>query len=137
MRCAMRGAGAVPVGPAGTAAEAIRLAGEEELDGVLLEVRRHESDAGVQVAQYLRTKAVPNVLVTGYDRLARDPRLQHLPYLEQAAVAVGPREAGGCGVRRTAPTGSAEVDAVLSAERHHGFFLSPSCVVGGPCWTCI
>jgi DNA-binding LytR/AlgR family response regulator len=68
---------------------------------VLLEVRLHESDAGVQVAQYLRTKAVPIVLVTGYDRLARDPRLQHLPYLsepplpsdlvKQAAAAFGAR----------------------------------------------
>lgn len=96
---AIRGAGAVPIGPVGRAAEAIRVAEQEELDGVLLEVRLHERDDGMQVAEYLRAKAVPIVLVTGYDRADLDPRLEDLPYLskpplpadlvEQAAAAFG------------------------------------------------
>lgn len=64
---AVRAAGAAPVGPAGTPAEGIKLATQEELDGALLDAKFRES-GGRLVAEYLRSKMVPTVLVTGYDR---------------------------------------------------------------------
>jgi CheY-like chemotaxis protein len=79
---AIRAAGAVPVGRAGTPAEAIKLATHEELDGALLSANFQESD-GRQVAEYLRSRTVPFVLVTGYDRRSFDPRLQDLSYLSK------------------------------------------------------
>ena len=80
---AMRAAGAVPVGPVGTPAAAIKLATHEELDGALLTARLHESD-GRQVSEYLRSRMVPVVLVTGYD--SSDPRLQDLRYLSKPTL---------------------------------------------------
>ena len=78
----VRAAGAVPIGPAATAADAIKLAMHEELDGVLLNVKLQDSDC-MQVAAYLRSRKLPIVLVTGYDRRSLDRRLQDLPYLSK------------------------------------------------------
>jgi CheY-like chemotaxis protein len=76
---ALRNAGAVPVGPAATSADAIDIATEEALDGVLLDVELQQTN-GVKVADYLRAKNVPFVLLTGYDEVALDPSLRGAPY---------------------------------------------------------
>jgi two-component SAPR family response regulator len=78
----MRAAGAVPIGPAGTPADAMKLAVNEKLDGVLPEVNL-QADGGMQAVEYLRSEKVPVVLVTGYDRLSLYPRVQELPYLSK------------------------------------------------------
>ena len=88
---AMRAAGAVPVGPAGTPAEAIKRATHEELDGALLAVQLQEGD-GRQVADYLRSRMVPVVLVSGYGRSSRDPRLQDRSYLRKPTLLADLRE---------------------------------------------
>jgi two-component SAPR family response regulator len=78
----VRAAGAAPIGPAGSAADAIKLAVHEKLDGVLLNVKLRDSDC-MQVVAYLRLRKLPIVLVTGYDRRSLDRRLQDLPYLSK------------------------------------------------------
>jgi DNA-binding response OmpR family regulator len=82
----MQAAGAVAIGPVGTSAEAMKLAMHAKLDGVLLELNL-PGGGGMQVVEYLRSRKVPVVLVTGYDRLSLDPRVQDLPYLSKPTAA--------------------------------------------------
>jgi CheY-like chemotaxis protein len=77
---ALRNAGAAPVGPAATSDDAINLAARETLDGVLLDVELQQSN-GVKVAEYLRARRVPFVLLTGYDEASLHPELRGAPYL--------------------------------------------------------
>lgn len=75
LRDAIEEAGARAVGPVASAADAINLAMREKLDGVLLDVKLQGTN-GATVAEALRSKHVPFVLVTGYDEEALDSRLQ-------------------------------------------------------------
>jgi CheY-like chemotaxis protein len=62
----LRGLGCRVVGPAGRLEEAVRLAREAELDGALIDLNL-AGEAAYPVIDALIARAVPYVLVTGYD----------------------------------------------------------------------
>ena len=70
-RC--RGAGALPTGPAATPAEAIKLSDGRRTGARSCTPSGHEGDRSKQVAEHLRSKSVPILLVTGYERNSLDP----------------------------------------------------------------
>jgi CheY-like chemotaxis protein len=118
---AMRAAGAVAVGPTGAPAEAIKLATLEELDGALLDVQLQESDSR-QVAEYLRSRIVPVVLVTGHARSSLDPGLQDLPYLSKPTLLSDiVEQVAACSARGTneiSPSNSFPTVRAPSSSRH-------------------
>jgi CheY-like chemotaxis protein len=81
----LRDAGAMPIGPVGNAALAIKVASTEALDGVLLDVKLQETN-GSRVAAYLRSKKVPFLLLTGYSNEALDAGLRAAPHLAKPAA---------------------------------------------------
>jgi len=81
----LRSAGALPIGPVGSVADAINTAEQEQLDGVLLDVGL-QSVNGSKVAEYLRLKKVPFVLVTGFEKAALHPELKSAPYLTKPVL---------------------------------------------------
>lgn len=106
------------MGSAGTPAEGIKLATHEELEGALLSVKLQES-GGRQVAEYLRSRMMPVVLVSGYDSSSLDPCLRDLrkptllsDLVEQVAAH---RTMGNSRSRRFAAPGDARPSPTRSA----------------------
>ena len=71
-------------GPVRTADEACRIIAERALDGALLDLQLRESH-GSDVAEFLRAKGVPFVLVTGYLAEHLKPDLREAPYISKPA----------------------------------------------------
>jgi CheY-like chemotaxis protein len=73
--------GAEIVGPAGTVQDALALtAGEERIDGAVLDVNLR-GETVYSVADVLRSKGVPIVFTTGYDKSRLPPRFADMPCL--------------------------------------------------------
>ena len=80
----LRHAGALPIGPVGNAALAIKAASTEALDGVLLDVKLQDTN-GLKVADYLRSKKVPFLLSTVYLKEALHAGLRAAPQIAKPA----------------------------------------------------
>jgi len=78
----LRDAGAVPLGPVAGPQAAIDAVRKQILDGVLLNVKLQGVN-GSTVAEYLRPRNVPFLLITGYPLEALPSRLRQAPYLAQ------------------------------------------------------
>jgi CheY-like chemotaxis protein len=81
----IRDAGAVTIGPVGSPDAAIEAVRQHVLDGVLLDVKLQGVN-GSTVAEYLRGKNVPFVLVTGYPKQGLPPQLQAFPQLAKPVL---------------------------------------------------
>jgi DNA-binding response OmpR family regulator len=74
-------AGAEPIGPASTLAEAVSLAQAERLDAAVLDVNLN-NEAVFPVADFLRERGVPFIFATGYAaEAAIPPRHRDIPRL--------------------------------------------------------
>jgi CheY-like chemotaxis protein len=76
----LRGVGCRVVGPAGRLDDALRLAREAELDGALVDLNL-AGEAAYPVIDALIARAVPYVLVTGYDMPSVAERYQGAPHI--------------------------------------------------------
>lgn len=75
--------GAEIVGPAATVKDALTLiAGEERIDGAVLDVNLR-GETVYPVADVLRSKGVPIVFTTGYDKSRLASRFADMPCLEK------------------------------------------------------
>ena len=72
--------GGIVVGPASKLEAALRLAGNEELDGAILDVTIRGGEA-YPVADKLRERGIPFVLASGYGDWALPPGYRNLPRL--------------------------------------------------------
>lgn len=79
IRRALKGAGAVPVGPAGTLETGLILA-EEDIDLALLDVNL-EGEHSYPIANRLRDRGVPFAFLTGYDDWALPETYRDAPRL--------------------------------------------------------
>jgi DNA-binding response OmpR family regulator len=68
------------VGPVDTADRAVRLIGQQPPDGTLLDVRLRDGSA-VEVANVLRERGVPFVVMSGYSRDTLPPELRNAPFI--------------------------------------------------------
>lgn len=73
-------AGAHPIGPAASAAEALALAGAQPIDGALLDVSLRGGTSAI-VAETLRARGVPVVIVSGHEQEDVPRELRRAPYL--------------------------------------------------------
>jgi len=79
----LRGLGAYIVGPAGEIAEAIGIVNSGELiDAAVLDVNLKDESI-FPVAERLRTRNIPFVFTTGYDRSAIDVRFKDIQLFEK------------------------------------------------------
>jgi CheY-like chemotaxis protein len=81
----LRSAGAVPIGPVVSPEAAIEAVRKLPVDGVLLDVKLQGVN-GSTVAEYLRVRSVPFLLVTGYPPEALPSQLRQAPYLAKPAL---------------------------------------------------
>jgi CheY-like chemotaxis protein len=85
--------GAEIVGPVGTVQDALALtAGEERIDGAVLDVNLR-GESVYPVADVLRSKGVPIVFTTGYDKSRLPPRFADMPCLVKPLKVEGLVEA--------------------------------------------
>jgi len=73
-------AGAVPIGPAASATDALALAAAQPIDGAVLDVSLRDGDS-VTVSQALCARGVPVVVVSGHEPEEVPDELRRRPYL--------------------------------------------------------
>ena len=88
----LRDWGCKVVGPALDMAQGLALAETEGLDGALIDFRLHDEDTR-PITRRLKSRQVPFVLVTGYDRTEIPPCLADAPMLQKPAAEAELREA--------------------------------------------
>jgi CheY-like chemotaxis protein len=81
----IRDAGGIAIGPVGSSDAAIDAAKKHGPDGVLLDVRLQGVN-GSTVAEYLRARNVPFLLVTGYEKEALPSPLRVSPLLTKPVL---------------------------------------------------
>lgn len=75
--------GFVVVGPAATVKQALALCATEPIDGALLDVNLGGGQRSDPVADYLETRNVPFLFVTGYGQAGLDPRFADRAVLQK------------------------------------------------------
>jgi len=79
----LRLAGFTVVGPAASAAEAMRLLGEAPCDAAMLDVHLGPRETSELVAVELKARGIPFVTVTGYSHEQRPPAFDGAPVLSK------------------------------------------------------
>lgn len=79
---ALRGAGAIVVGPAPNGPAALSLMASERLDAAVLDINLHD-EAVYPVAEALRARGTPFVFATGYDRCSIPAAYRGVPLWEK------------------------------------------------------
>jgi CheY-like chemotaxis protein len=82
------GAGFTVIGPATSAAEAMRLLGEPPSDAAVLDVHLGPRETSEPVAVELKARGIPFVTVTGYSHEQRPPAFDGAPVLSKPVRAV-------------------------------------------------